>query len=367
MYDDPKEIEAIAYRCPECGEELKYNAASKNFTCDYCKTAFSSEEMAEVAKKTEAHQHTKPTEGQQAPEQNTFDSDFENVTNVYSCSNCGAEIMADGNTAATFCYYCHSPVILNGRVTGKYRPDSILPFQIAATEAKDIFKKWCKKKWFLPSDFNYEKQEGKMVGLYVPFWVTDCKLGVKMEALCKTTSSRVSGNYRITETDEYACAREANVRVNGIPADGASNIEDELMEACEPFDYNKVVPFAMQYMSGFQAEKYDVDEEGVYPRIEKRAKAAAESLVRNSMIGYDSVSVTHTDINIFNVDWKYMLLPVWFLSYEFKGKVYEFAINGQSGKFVGTPPLSRKKQFLFSLGAWLLTAALVVVLGVLMN
>ena len=359
---DLKEVEAIAYRCPECGEALKYNAATRSFTCDYCKGNFSEAEVQAVAQHTEQQQSTKPTEG---TDHTSFE--FEAGTNVYSCSNCGAEIMADDKTAATFCFYCHSPVILNGRVSGKYRPDSILPFMVDESSARNIFKKWCSKKWFLPPDFTYSKQEGNLVGLYVPFWVTDCQMNGSMEALGKQSHSWTQGSYRYTETKEFAVAREADIMVRGVPADGASHIDDTLMEACEPFDYNQARPFAMQYMSGFQAERYDVDQQGVFPRIEKRAKQAVESLLRSSMKGYSSVSVTHSSIEMQSVKWRYMLLPVWFLSYKYKDKVYEFAINGQSGKFVGCPPISWKKVTLATIGAWLLTALIVVILGVLAN
>ena len=42
------------------------------------------------------------------------------------------------------------------------------------------------------------------------------------------------------------------------------------------------------------------------------------------------------------------MLPVWFMSYKYNNKVYEFAINGQTGKLAGTPPLSKAKLALFS-------------------
>ena len=61
-----------------------------------------------------------------------------------------------------------------------------------------------------------------------------------------------------------------------------------------------------------------------------------------------------------------MLLPVWFMTYKYNGQIYSFAVNGQTGKLAGTPPLDKFKLLLASLGAGLLTALIVfLIMGVL--
>ena len=50
------------------------------------------------------------------------------------------------------------------------------------------------------------------------------------------------------------------------------------------------------------------------------------------------------------------------MSYKYKDKVYEFAINGQTGKLAGTPPLDIRRLRLTCLG---LGAGIAVVLGLL--
>lgn len=352
---------AFAYQCPNCAADLKFNAQTQSFTCDYCMSQFTAAEMKEIAARQEAQHADSDADTTSAQDE------FAAETGVYVCEHCGAEVMADDNTAATFCYYCHNPVLLKGRVSGKYRPSSVLPFQIPREQACTIFQTFCKKHWFLPSDFSSTAQQEKMVGLYVPFWVTDCYVRGEMDALGRRSRSWTSGNYRYTETSEFAVTRHADVTLRGIPADGASHIDDALMEAAEPFDYSKVQPFEMQYLSGFLAEKYDVNMASVFPRVQKRAVQASDQLLRASMSGYSSLSVTRSDIRVQSTDWKYMLLPVWFLTYKYRDHVYEFAVNGQSGKFVGTPPLDKKKRLLFSLGLGLAVALIAFGLGVLVR
>ena len=115
----------------------------------------------------------------------------------------------------------------------------------------------------------------------------------------------------------------------------------------------------MAYLSGHLADKYDVDKAAIFPRIRNRAVQGSDALIRGTMKDYSSVSVTSSSMNILRTDWQYMLLPVWFVSFHYQGKVYEFAINGQTGKQAGTPPLSKGKLALFCAGV----AAAVTLIG----
>ena len=354
-------MESLAYKCPNCYAEIKFSASEQKFCCDYCGSKFTEEEMKAVAQATEDLANLPETE--EVPE----DDGFAEHTSVYHCDSCGASIMAEETTAATFCYYCHNPVILTGRVSGEFRPKYVLPFQIDRDTAIKHFEEWCKKHWFLPSDFLSASQREKITGLYVPFWVTDCDVNGEMDALGKKVRSWTSGNYRYTETKEYAVARKATIVLRGLPADGASHIDDDLMEAVEPFDYNAVKPFAMQYLSGFYAEKYDMEFAKMFPRIQQRAVQASDQVLRATLKNYTSVSVTRSDIKVMKTKWDYMLLPVWFMTYKYRDKIYEFALNGQTAKFVGDPPVSRGKLALASVGIGLIAALITVIVGVILS
>jgi hypothetical protein len=51
------------------------------------------------------------------------------------------------------------------------------------------------------------------------------------------------------------------------------------------------------------------------------------------------------DINIRKRQADYTLLPVWMVCYDYKKAEHIFAMNGQTGKIVGKPPLSKAKIF----------------------
>ncbi|MBR4628405.1 MAG: hypothetical protein IKO47_12080 [Ruminococcus sp.] len=346
-------MDAAEYKCPNCNADLKFDPTTQKLTCEYCMSSFTVEYIKSVCAKAE---NSITAAEQQAA------SDFEEHTSLFHCASCGADIMCDDQQTALFCYYCHNPVILAGKLTGEYKPDKVIGFKLTKEVATDKFKDWIRQRMFVPSGFKSQQQLEKITGLYVPFWVADCDIDADYCAMGKKIRTWTSGSYRYTETKEYRVVRKADVFTKGIPADGESKIDDQLMEAIEPFDYKELKDFSMSYLSGFFADKYDVDKAGVFPHIRDRAQKASRNVISASVTGYDAVIPSVNQHNILNTNWQYMMLPVWFMSYKYKDKVYEFAINGQTGKLAGTPPLDVRKLKLFCGG---ISAAVSVVLGLL--
>ena len=144
----------ISYKCPNCGGELVFDPETQKYKCGYCLSEFTDVEAEQANPKAAAGTDAREEEPSEAV--------------VYTCPNCGAELLTDGTTAATFCFYCHSPVVLSGRVSGKYLPDRILPFVIDRKEAVDRFLKDVRKKFFIPRDFFSKAQIEKLSGIYFP-------------------------------------------------------------------------------------------------------------------------------------------------------------------------------------------------------
>lgn len=348
-------MEAVQYKCPNCSGELTFKPDKQAFGCDFCLSTFTEEEIKQACADAE---NSIPS-----PEALQTQQEFSEHTNVYHCGSCGAEVICEENETATFCYYCHEPVIMSGKMSGDYTPDKVIGFKLTRENAIEKFKAWCGKRIFLPKDFNTDTQLEKMTGLYVPFWIADCDMKADYMGSAEKIRRWTSGSYRYTETKYYEIVRSAKVFTDGIPADGETKIDDLLMESIEPYNYNDAKDFSMSYLSGFFADKYDVDKAAVFPRIRSRAAEAAKNVIRNSIVGYDRVSARSENYRILNTKWQYMLLPVWFMTYRYNGEVYSFAINGQTGKLAGTPPLDKKKLALFSVGFGLISALIAFLIG----
>lgn len=333
---------AIEYKCPNCGASLLFMAESQRFECEFCGSNYSDSEIKEMFSQ---HEETALDE-----EKRKLEEEFIDQTKLYTCQNCGSEIIADENTAATFCLYCHGPVILSNRVSGELRPTKIIPFNTTKDQAIENYKKWCGKKVFVPPSFKANTTIEKIEGIYIPYWVATCDIKGDVTAQANIKRTWRSGDYIHTEIREYQILRSANGQYCRIPADASKKADDKLMESIEPYDYTKLEDFSMSFLSGHLADKYDVEHTIVFPRIRERVLAATNTDIRNSIIGYSDVRYTKNSMTVKKTDWEYMLLPVWFLTYHYKDKRYYFAMNGQTGKVNGLLPLYKGKLFAYAAG-----------------
>ena len=330
----------VSYKCPNCGGGLQFDPKTQKFTCEYCASEFTEEDM----KKMEAAQNKEETA---SPAEEESEKEGQEAV-VYTCPSCGAEIVTDDTTASTFCYYCHNPIVLSGRLSGKYLPDYVIPFAMDKKEATEKFLDWIKKKKYVPNDFFSKEQIEKFSGIYFPYLLSNCNVDGAIRAETEKNRSWTTGNIRYTEHKQYQVERQGCLEVKNLTRNALSTSNKELVEGVLPFDMNKTQPFRMGYLSGFQAEKRDMESDSFTAEAEQEVQEYALQSLKDSISGYDNVRLLASDTKIRDAGWKYALLPVWILTYQDKvrNQVYYFAMNGQSGKIWGRLPIDKKKLML---------------------
>ena len=347
-------MSVISYKCPNCGGDLSFNPEDQNLKCGYCFSSFSEHELEVL---TTEQSYTQP--GEECIEEAGENTNVASTTNLYTCPSCGAQIVTDEVTAATLCCYCHNPVVFSKQLSDEFKPSKVIPFKKSKEQALETFLTWRKKKHFLPDDFSSPSQLEKIAGVYIPYWLVDCDTSGYMRATGKKIKSWSSGSYRYTKTDVYAVSRAASMSFHYLPHDASKKADDKIMESIGPFDYDDLEDFSYSYLTGFIAEKYDVDKEMIYPTIKNRVESAVEAELRHSIHGYTTTSVGSKNVQIHRTRFHYTLMPTWILTYLYKGQTYMFAMNGQTGKTFGSLPVcSKKLNFLF-LWVFLITFAIV--------
>ena len=118
------------------------------------------------------------------------------------------------------------------------------------------------------------------------------------------------------------------------------------MDSLEPYDYHEMVPFEISYLPGYLADKYDVNVIDNEDRVEIRMLNSAEDAIDATVRGYDSLTKEHNDIDIIPDKVHYAFLPIWYLTTKWKDEYYIFAMNGQTGKFIGDLPVDMGKFWL---------------------
>jgi len=359
------------YQCPACTGPLHFAGASGKLECEYCGSAY---EVAEIenlyaekeAKAEAAAEEATEKEAAQKAETESFEGWTEEEAagmRAYSCPSCGAEIICDETTAATSCVYCGNPTVVPGQFSGALKPDYVIPFKLDKEAAVAALKKYYKGKKFLPKAFAQDTHIEEIQGIYVPFWLFDGD--VECGAVYETTRSRTftRGDYRITETDHYVVSRGGSFTYERIPVDGSTKMPDAHMDSIEPFDYSELKPFSTAYMPGFLAEKYDVSAEKSEKRVNERIEGSAETLLMNTVLGYETVRTRSKHAENHRSGVKYAMLPVWLLHTKWKDGSYLFAMNGQTGKLIGDLPVSKGK-----FAAWMagISVPLMGILGLLL-
>lgn len=328
-------MSVITYKCKNCGGELIFKPEKQEFVCEYCLSAFTESELQEPAPE---ETNTKPAE------EITDDTSKQTEDSaVYNCPSCGAEVVTDGTTAATFCYYCHNPVVLQGRLDGEFLPNRIIPFKIDKKSATQKFMEWIGKKHFVPKDFYSAEQVEKMTGIYFPYWLVDSDSNSQMSAKGCTVRTWTTGKSQYTETSHYMLNREGEIHLEDVIKNALKKANKKLVETVQPFDAKDLQKFSMSYLSGFQAEKRDIERTALEAEVNADIKKFCEQLLQDSMSGYSSISTVSKNTVIKNIAWEYSLLPVWTLTYKYKDEIYYFAMNGQTGKTCGKLPVNMKK------------------------
>ena len=328
------------YKCPSCGGAIEFDSHSQKMKCPYCDTEFDLETLKKYDEQLsrEAEQKDDISDWQTDPGKQWQEGETDGM-NVYTCKSCGGEIVSDENTGATSCPYCGNPVILTERFRGALRPYMVIPFKLDKKAAKEAYYKHIKGRPLLPKVFRRENHIDEIKGIYVPFWLFDAD--VAADARYKATKVRTwsDSDYDYTETSYYSVDRSGNMSFVSVPVDGSSRMPDDLMESIEPYKVADAVEFQTAYLSGYLADKYDVDAQQSTDRARERMKESGQDVLRDTVKGYASVIPENTNVRISGGDAKYALYPVWILNTTWRGKKYIFAMNGQTGRMTGDLPV----------------------------
>ena len=338
------------YKCPCCGGAVNFDSTLQKMKCPYCDSEF---DVASLVNNSDNITNSDVNENMEWDTKAGSDwtEDEQTGLRTYVCQSCAGEIVADKNTAATSCPFCNNPVVMKEQVSGMLKPDYVIPFATTKEQALESLKKHYKGKFLLPKAFKDQNHLDEIKGIYVPFWLFDADA----DADCRYKMTKVhtwsDARYRYTETEYYGAKRVGNMTLEHVPVDGSSTMPDDLMESIEPFDFSKAVGFQMPYLSGYFADKYDVDADASIQRANQRIKKSAEDVLKDTVKGYATVFTESSSVALKHGKAKYALYPVWILNTTYQDKNYLFAMNGQTGKFVGNLPCDKLKTILTFLGS----------------
>ena len=332
-------LTADSVKCPSCGSNIVFEPQISAMVCSNCGNVYSADTMEPRGSLGVVKEHDYTGDSEM--------SEDDKKRHEIVCNSCGASVVADENTMSTMCPFCGSPALITRRLSREFKPDYIVPFIIDREKAQSIIQNWISSRKHTPSGFRSKCRLTKMTALYVPAWLLDCGVTADLSGTGKNKDGLLTTIYEVNIKLDY--------HVKNVPFDASLSIANKLMEAVEPYDFSKMVKFESKFLQGFYADKYDQLPTEMTERMMKRIERFTRSesgVAAKKYTEYEdrygkSFSLLH-DISV-----KYCLLPVWFMTVEFKGEEYQFAVNGQTGEPAGLVPTTESFDLGDKITGWM--------------
>lgn len=347
--------------CPNCASKIVYDISLGALSCDKCGGIYDVEEFDAM--------YGIPDDEDIVPAEDAEKSFIDNElikeahkkmmdVSIFNCSSCGGEIIVSSTEASTFCIYCGNPNIVFSRIKKINRPDAIIPFSIPKEVAEVLLRTKLKKGLFVPKaikNFNTDS----LVGIYVPYHINNIRYRdtFSMEYYVEEGNGRARKSVRKVFYISGECVFDR------LTTDACTNLNDELTYHVEPYDVVEAVPFENEYLLGFYSDIPDVSFDEAFNVACKKAKDVIYDDIQKRVDG-SRKKILMSDPQIENLSEPLLaLMPMWFLSYTYKGQKYTSVINGQTGKIVGGVPIDKFKFITSAILVGLLSFILAVFIG----
>jgi hypothetical protein len=331
-------MEETDKKCENCGGVMDFDPATGGLICPYCGTT------KEIKKEEQQPETAQELDFSKAEKLENCDWGAEKKTVI--CKACGAESIYDALEISAVCPFCGSNQVMEASDKKTMAPGGVVPFQITDEKASELFRGWIKKKWFCPKLAKESARAKSFKGAYLPYWTFDTQTTTEYTAEYGRDRQVRRGNETHTVTDWFRTAGSYQEAFDDELVCGTTNHNQSMLMELEPYRTAENKSYKPEYVAGFAAERYAIG-------IREAWKMAKESIVRKlrggieKKIRQENHASRVRNLNLTTayagVTYKYLLLPVWISSYKYKDKVYQFMVNGQTGKVAGKIPISVPK------------------------
>ncbi len=333
-------FKSINFTCKNCGAPLRFSPIEETLKCEFCQSTEPINSSLEEIKEYDLNEALRELHRHHEKE----------ITKEVKCSKCGATFTMNPYSFSSNCPYCGTPAIID--FVKEITPHSLLPFQLSQKEAKEAFKKWVGSLWFAPSKLSkFLTEDEKLKGYYLPHWTYDAKTvstyhGQRGDIYYVTVEKTVIVNGREVRQ------RVQEPRVHWTPVSGrvynefdditigaSKTISYSILDNLAPWHTQKLVPFNKKYLAGFISEEYTIGLDNGF----ELAKVKMNRIIRQSVrkdIGGDQQQITSLKTNYYDTSYKNVLFPIWTAQFKWKDRIYNYAVNAQTGKVSGERPYS---------------------------
>ena len=338
----------MATLCRNCSHPLVFDPAKQKMYCSSCGSSFLPEEVEAESKEYRQDLRAESMESIY----NTKDKDLMDCY-VYSCSECGGEIIINGTEASTTCVYCGNSNVVFSRIAKQKCPEFVMPFSITKEKAIELVHKKINSGLFIPKEIKNFSIDC-IRGIYLPYWIINASY---------TNAAVIEGQVRSGKsTVTRYFGRAGKLKLTRFPIDASLALSDESSSRLEPFELSHLKPFDEDYLAGFYSNVSDVTYIDLKRATLKRAEEFFEKEAMDDVRASRKKVVSSIPSLKIENNMVYAMLPAWFITFKYKGKPNTILVNGDTGKVVCALPWNKGLFYslLFTFGAVATTAAYVV-------
>ncbi len=246
------------------------------------------------------------------------------VVSEIKCKNCGAPLnLKPGELVAT-CRYCGYTAVV-GADTPFQLEHSLIVNEFNTAKITESLQNWMRSGFMKPGDLAKKSKIQILELRYLPFWLVPLRATSQYEGVLERISPPIPRKGTVeNDYDWLVLGRKGSVfptRDYSVPVEGKI-----------PFDFAKVDPqgiFLNSEIESSEAVQHAKDEVEEHQRF----------LVKQDV---DQVTKFSTDFKIDTPT--YIHAPLWFATYEYKGRSYNAILDGSSGQVLrgDVPPVDFK-------------------------
>jgi DNA-directed RNA polymerase subunit RPC12/RpoP len=360
------------YPCPACGANLLFEPKDGFLACPYCGHKQQIPTSAQQIEERSYEQYLQPRPAQ-------MEQIAQGALDV-QCQSCGAIVTFTPPEVARQCDFCGAQIVAQPKAADPMlAPEGVLPFSITQQQANAGLRQWLASRWFAPNELKQFAQPGAIDGIYLPFWTYDTHTtsfytGQRGEHYYESETyyerdaqgNQVQRTRQVRKTRWYDASGVVTRWFDDILVPATLSLPQQRLEALEPWDLAELRPYEPAFLSGYKAQRYQVELPQGFERAKQVMAGAIEAAVRQD-IGGDEQRIHSIATDYSGITFKHLLLPVYAGAYRFNQKVYQIVVNGRTGEIQGDRPYSVIKIVLFVMLMLFILTIILLVLGLFKN
>jgi hypothetical protein len=337
--------EVRQYLCSSCGADLVFKPEDGFLTCRNCGHQEAIAESSEQVEEQSFEQHLRIRPEQMAK--------LAAHALEVQCQGCGATSIFTPPEVSGRCEFCGLQIVALPKSSDPIlTPGGLLPFSITPEQATSELRQWLSSRWFAPTGLNRFAQPESIHGVYLPYWMYDTYTstdyaGKRGEHYYETQTyyerdakgNQVRRTRQVQHTRWHRASGTVTAWFDDVLIPATLSLSSARLTNLEPWDLDNLKPYDPAFLSGFRAQRYQINLAEGFDRVQEVVAPVIERDVRED-IGGDVQTIETLSTEYSRITFKHLLLPVYVGAHRYNGKLYQIVVNGRTGEIQGDRPYS---------------------------